>query len=63
MQYFLMHLEQRLDVVFFRLRFLPTIVACHHFIKNNGVLVNNNIITYPYTKIKSNDIISVSKNF
>lgn len=61
-QNFLYHLEQRSDIVLFRLKFLPTIFACHNFIKNHGILINNKQINYPHTLVKIGDIISVSKD-
>lgn len=61
-QNFLYHLEQRADIVLFRLKFLPTIFACNHFIKYYGVLINNTKTQYPHTLIKVGEIISVPKN-
>lgn len=53
-------LEQRLDVILYRTRFLPTIFACHQYISHNGLLVNNNLVTIPHTKLKLGDIVSIS---
>ena len=61
-QNFLYHLEQRADIVLFRLKFLPTIFACHNFIKNHGILINNKQVNYPHTLVKIGDIISMSKD-
>lgn len=62
MQSFISNLEQRADITLFRLRFLPTIYACHNFIKYNGILLNNTKIQYPYTKLNVGDIITIPKN-
>lgn len=62
MQSFIYNLEQRADIVLFRLKFLPTIYACHYFIKSKGILVNKKLITHPHTKINIGDFISVSKD-
>jgi len=54
-------LEQRLAMVLFRMRLLPTIFACNQFIKHQGVLVNNEIITLTNYRIKIGDILSLSE--
>lgn len=52
-------LESRMNIVFFRIRLLPTIFACHQFIQYNGLEVNNKLETSPNTQIKVGDIITV----
>ena len=51
------HLEQRLDVLAFRLKYLPTILAAHNFIKYKGIFVNNQLIRHPYEVANTGDII------
>lgn len=53
-------LEQRLDVVLYRVKLLPTIFASHQLISHQGVYVNNNLITTVNYKLKCGDIISLS---
>lgn len=60
-QYFLSALEQRADVVLYRMRFLPTIFACHNFIRHYGILLNKEKINYPHYIINVGDIISIPK--
>jgi ribosomal protein S4 len=48
-------------MVLFRMRLLPTIFACNQFIKHQGVLVNNEIITLTNYRIKIGDILSLSE--
>lgn len=59
---FISSLEQRLDMVFFRMRLLPTIFSCHQFIDHRGLLVNNKLISLPSYKVKIGDIISIKKD-
>lgn len=59
---FISSLEQRLDMVFFRMRLLPTIFACHQFIDHKGLLVNNKLVTLPSYKVKIGDIVSLQEN-
>ena len=61
-QYFLGALEQRADVVLYRMRFLPTIFACHNFIRHYGILINKEKNNYPHKHIKVGDIVTVSKD-
>ena len=59
---FVSSLEQRLDMVVFRMRLLPTIFSCHQFIDHQGVLVNNQLVSIPGYKVKLGDIVSLKKN-
>jgi ribosomal protein S4 len=52
-------LESRLDRIFFRIRLLPTIFACHQFIHYHGLEVNNSLEHSPRKEIKIGDILSV----
>jgi small subunit ribosomal protein S4 len=52
-------LEQRLNVVLFRMRLLPTIFASTQFIMHKGIYVNENLITLPSYKVKLGEIVSI----
>jgi ribosomal protein S4 len=52
-------LESRLDRIFFRIRLLPTVFACHQFIHYNGLEINNKLERSPRKEIKVGDIVSV----
>ncbi len=52
-------LESRMNIVFFRIRLLPTIFACHQFIQYNGLEVNNKLEISPNSQIKVGDMITV----
>lgn len=56
---FLSALEQRLSVVLYRMRVLPTIFACNQLIKHHGVFVNNHTVTLINYRVKLGDIVSV----
>ena len=51
-------LEKRADVVLFRLKFLPTIYACHQYIHHQGILINDVKQTSPYAVINPGDCIT-----
>ncbi len=55
-------LEQRLDVILYRTRMLPTIFACNQYISHNGLMINNNKIKLPSYKLQSGEIISFKKD-
>ena len=59
---FLGGLEQRLSMVLFRMRFLPTIFSCHQYIKHKGILVNNILITIPTSCVKIGDFVSINSD-
>lgn len=61
-QSFFLALEQRLDVVLYRMRFLPTIYANNQLISHQGILVNNQLVTIPSYKVRIGDIISLQKD-
>lgn len=58
-QSFFTVLESRLDRIFFRIRLLPTIFACHQFIHYNGLEVNNQVERSPRKEIKIGDLVTV----
>jgi hypothetical protein len=53
-------LESRLDIIFFRIRFLPTIFACHQYIHYQGLEVNGQLEFSPRANVRVGDMISVS---
>ena len=55
-------LEQRINMVLFRMRLLPTIFACTQFIMHKGIYANNVLITLPSYRIKIGEIISIPEN-
>ena len=59
---FIMALEQRLDIIIYRMRFLPTIQSANQLISHQGIYVNNNLITIPNYKVKLGDIVSVKED-
>ena len=63
MAFFLQKLEQRADVIFFRMRFLPTIYSSNFFIKHHGILINNKLQKNPNLIIQVGDILSLPKSF
>jgi ribosomal protein S4 len=54
-------LEQRIGMIFFRMRLIPTIFACNQLIKHQGILVNEELITFYNYKVNLGDIISIPK--
>jgi ribosomal protein S4 len=52
-------LESRLDRIFFRIRLLPTIFACHQFIHYKGLEINHQLEKSPRKEVKIGDIITV----
>lgn len=60
---FLGALEQRLGMVMFRMRLLPTIYACNQLIRHHGILVNNTLISLPSFRVKIGDFVSIPQNY
>lgn len=58
---FISSLEQRLDMVLYRMRLLPTIYSCHQLINHQGILINNDLINIPGYKVNIGDIVSIPK--
>lgn len=56
-------LEQRLGMVMFRMRLLPTIFACNQLVRHHGILVNNNLISLPSFRVKVGDFVSIPKDY
>lgn len=60
---FINALETRLDIIVYRMKILPTIFSAHQFIRHQGVLLNNQLVTFPSLKVKKGDIISFQNPF
>jgi len=58
---FLSSLEQRLDIVLYRMRLLPTVYACHQLINHQGVYINNTLVNIPGYRLKIGEILSITK--
>ncbi len=52
-------LESRLDRFFFRMRFLPTVFACHQFIHHHGLQVNGALERSPRAVVRVGDVVSI----
>lgn len=52
-------LEQRLDMVVFRLNFVPTIFAARQFVNHGHVLVNGQRVTIPSYTVREGDVVEV----
>ena len=56
------HYEQRLDVIFYRLHFFPTIYASQEFIKTNTILINKKRHSFLNYSLKVNDLVEIKTN-
>lgn len=56
-------LERRLDMVVFRMRFLPTIYACNQFVHHQGVLVNGKLENSANSLVRPGDVISINRKY
>jgi small subunit ribosomal protein S4 len=52
-------LEQRLDMVIFRMNFVPTVFAARQFVNHGHVLVNGRRVTVPSYVVREGDVIEV----
>ncbi len=52
-------LEQRLDAVIYRLKFVPTVFAARQFINHGHILVNGRRVTIPSYKVREGDVVEV----
>ena len=55
-------LEQRLNMVLFRMRLLPTIFASTQYIMHKGIYVNNDLITLPSYRVRIGAIVSIPQD-
>jgi small subunit ribosomal protein S4 len=54
-------LEQRLDAVVYRAKFVPTVFAARQFINHGHVKVNGRRVTIPSFRMKVNDVVEVKE--
>jgi small subunit ribosomal protein S4 len=54
-------LEQRLDAVVYRAKFVPTVFAARQFISHGHVKVNGKRVTIPSYRLKVNDVVEVKE--
>ncbi len=54
-------LEQRLDTVVYRLKFVPTVFAARQFINHGHIRVNDKRVNIPSYRVKEGDVIEVRK--
>ena len=52
-------LEQRLDAVVYRAKFVPTVFAARQFVNHGHVLVNGKKVNIPSYRVKAGDVIEV----
>ena len=52
-------LEQRLDAVVYRLKFVPTVFASRQFINHGHIRVNGRRVTIPSYRVKVDDVIDI----
>ena len=52
-------LEQRLDIVVYRLNFVPTVFAARQFVNHGHILVNDHRVDIPSYQCKPGDVIQV----
>jgi small subunit ribosomal protein S4 len=54
-------LEQRLDAVVYRMKFVPTVFASRQFINHGHVRVNGKYVNIPSYRVKEGDVIEVKE--
>jgi small subunit ribosomal protein S4 len=52
-------LEQRLDAVIYRMKFVPTVFGARQFVSHGHVSVNGKRVTIPSYRVKEGDVIEV----
>lgn len=60
---FFVLLESRLDVILYRMRFLPTIFACNQFIRTYGVLLGDVKSNEPHSSIRPGTVLSIAPKY
>jgi ribosomal protein S4 len=60
---FLSSLEQRVGMLLFRMRLLPTVYVCNQLIMHKGIFVNNYKIMVSNYKVKLGDIIAIPNEY
>ena len=54
-------LEQRLDAVVYRMKFVPTVFAARQFINHGHILVNGRRVNIPSYRVSNGDVVEVRK--
>lgn len=52
-------LEQRLDAVIYRMKFVPTVFSARQFISHGHILVNGKRVTIPSYRVREGDVVEV----
>lgn len=52
-------LEQRLDAVIYRMKFVPTVFAARQFVSHGHILVNGKRVTIPSFRVREGDVVEV----
>ncbi len=55
-------LEQRLDAVIYRMKFVPTVFAARQFVSHGHILVNGKKVTIPSFRVREGDEVEVRAN-
>src|SRR5262249_55942986 len=56
-------LEQRLDIVIYRMNFVPTVFAARQFVNHKHVTVNGKTVNIPSYAVKAGDVIEVKDKY
>jgi len=54
-------LEQRLDIIIFRMNFVPTVFAARQFVNHKHIKVNGKFVNIPSYRVKEGDVIEVAE--
>jgi len=54
-------LERRLDMVIYRMKFVPTVFAARQFVNHGHVKVNGRRVTIPSFRVKVGDLVEVKE--
>ncbi|CCQ74711.1 30S ribosomal protein S4 [Magnetospira sp. QH-2] len=52
-------LEQRLDAVVYRMKFVPTVFSARQFVSHGHIMVNGKKVTIPSYKVREGDVVEV----
>ena len=54
-------LEQRLDIIIYRMNFVPTVFAARQFVNHKHIKVNGKTVNIPSYQVKAGDVIEVKE--
>ena len=54
-------LERRLDIIIYRMKFVPTVFAARQFVSHGHIRVNGTRVTIPSYRVKEGDIIEIKE--